>query len=677
MFRDEFNAMLKRNADVGRSDRILEHYFTFKVRASSAREASEQLAHIEQETTEALARIGSVARRLSGIERLGLLNNIFYPKEPFFFSYDALLHSSLRTKDAIAPMAITVPKAPANVVQYGDTYGRCLTLTAKTGWPSDMSDRLIAELGVLDTDMVISFHLRPEAQDKALQMVAAKYVAMASERDARRRAAKNKSHLLDPDDNVPFELKDRLADIEELRQDMKSRNLKMFYGTFLVYLYASSIDELDLATRQVKSAAYKLMYRLDAIETARPLIDALNSVLPLGKCHIDIRRTLMTTNAAAMIPFASLQLQQPGGLYYGVERLSKRYLTFDRMSLRAPHGMYLGSTGSGKSFAVKREIVQILMRRPAAEIWISDPDNEYVDFVELMGGDYIEVQPDSPCYINLMDIVPEPDGRWPIAKKSQFLMGVAESIYPLTGAEVAILRSVVDRCVIGLYEPYIQGSIRTMPTFGDLLGLLKEQPEETAQNLATAFEGYSSGTMRQFGSLTTVDFSARRLHALGMRETGDVFRGLAQHVIVDMLWQRLLVNHARGVETWIYFDEFQTSLKSRQQAEFFLDLWARARKLSGIATAITQNPNTILDHEDARKALANSPFVALFDVPDPDGIGELFKLSTKQMEYLSHPQPGSGLYRIGEIIVAFSDDFPRDTELYRVMTTKPDEAKRR
>jgi len=142
-----------------------------------------------------------------------------------------------------------------------------------------------------------------------------------------------------------------------------------------------------------------------------------------------------------------------------------------------------------------------------------------------------------------------------------------------------------------------------------------------------------------------------------------------------MLWNKLMENYTKGIETWLYFDEFQTQLKSPSQSEYFLNIWSRGRKFNGVCNAITQTPDTILRHVEARKALENSPFVALFNISDPSEICEFFKFSNKQRDYITNPKPGSGVYRIEDVLIAFKDDFPRDTELYRLMTTKPTEAR--
>ncbi|GHT78624.1 hydrolase [Actinomycetota bacterium] len=672
--RKEFNEMLSGISRCGRSSRVLEHYITFKVKDSGIDSARDKLKRIETDVSEALANMGSIGKHLNGIERLELLNNTFWPNEPFIFSYDALLKNSLRTKDAIAPMALSIPKKPKYILEYGDTVAICLALYS-TGYPSDLTDRILAEIGLLDVDMIINFHLTPWESEKANSVVNATLTSMDAERHGLRSKAIKNGY--DPDEMVPLELRDRIADAEQLRQDLRSRNQKLFTGTLLIYLCADSLEKLQLAKSHVTDAANRLLYRLVPIELADPLIDALNSSLPLGKNYTSAIRTLTTITAGTFMPFNVLQLQQPGGFYYGTERKSGGWIQLYRLNLKAPHAMYIGASGSGKSFAVKREGVQIRMKYPDAQILISDPDNEYRDFIEMLGGVYINISPSSTDKINPLDIARDETGRFDIAKKAQFIMGLLEEIYPAEPKELSQMRSMVDRCVSEIYKDFLlrDGQIAP-PTLTDLRFAIQRQPEShITEPLSLALEVYSQGSMAQFSEQTNVDFS-NRLIGFGLRESGIIYKGTAQHILNDIMRTQMMINYHCGEATYLYFDEFQTSLNSETQSEYFLDIWSRGRKFNGVCTAITQSPDTILDHPQASKALQNTPFVAMFDIPDPTGLAEIFGMSKTQKSYILNPAKGHGLYRIEGALIPFADDFPRDTNLYRVMTTKPDEAKR-
>jgi hypothetical protein len=668
--REEFNQMLRSKADCGSSDRIIEHYFTFTVRERSHAQAAELLAQIEKEAISVLRGIGVYAVHIDGYERLALLNRVFWPDEELFFSYQSAAASHLRSKDAISPMSLECPKAKNDIIRYGETYGRTLAITTcgkLDGYPADLSDRVIFDIASVPTDMVITMHLAPVPQDKALDLVNSQYISMDQERHSLRRKSKNEGY--DPDEMLPLELKDQIADAEELRADLKQRNQRMFRGSFLVYVYASDEERLKEATRLVKDKASKLTYKLATLEYQQ--LEGLNSTLPLGKNHIDALRTFTTATAAMFQPWASLEVQHKDGLYGGLSP-SGRFILYNRFSLPAPHAMWLGSTGSGKSMAVKREIAQVLMRRPNAQVFIIDPDNEYVPFVEAFGGRYLEVKPGSTDYINPCDIsvasLAEGD---PVARKSQFLMGLCEQVYPAPAHELSIIRSIIDRVTQTIYAQFtLTQDVRYVPNMGNLLSCLRSQPEAEAAALATALEAYTTGTMGQFGSASTVDMMSSRLVGVGLRDTGKVFRPKALHIITDMMWERLLENYAAGRETWMYFDEWQTHLQNASSAEFFLDLWARSRKFRGVANGITQHPETVLLHEEARRAMYNSPFVAMFNIEDPEPLAELYRMSADQRRHIENPEVGSGLYRIQGTLIPFSDRFPEDTELYRIMTTK-------
>ena len=672
-YRAELNTYIDTLVRRGGGGRVLEHYFTFTVSAKSERSAREQLTRIENEVVRRLKEMGSSAEAINGFGRLQVINGFFEPNEPFIFDYQSLVETGLTTKDAIAPMSITVPQRPLDIMQANGNYYRFLTLRTKGGWPSEVSDRLIAVLANAEVDMVINFHLAPVPQQEAIESIEETYLSLDTEKASARKKARMESK--EPDTYVSLELADSIEEVLRLREELRESNQKMLMGTYLVCIYAKSIEELNEHTQAVKAATSALSYRFTALETSRVLIQAMNASLPLGACELEEKRMHLTTTAAIHTPFYQSQYQEygAGALYYGTEPESNKLLFIDRTNLSASHGAYLGASGSGKSFAVKREIVQLLLKMGNVEVWISDPSGEYRGFVEALEGRYIPIKPDSDTFINMFEIAKVPEtGKYNIAKKSQFILGLVEGVMQPEKHDLSIIRSVVDTAVKELYETFIPKLDNGMqPTITDFIEVLEKRNDDVAKRIIASFETYVSGTMIQFSNQTNIDYKSR-IYAFGMRETGEVYKGLAAHVVNDFLYNRMLENCTRGIRTAIYFDEIQTSLRNPLMAEYMLNLWATSRHYLGMATAITQIPETLTDNAEARKILLNSYFVAMYSIQDPRTIVDLYNLSHRQVDYITNPSVGSGLYVIDGQKVPFTDSFPKGA-LYEVMTSDPRE----
>ena len=671
VYRQEFNEMIRTRKGTGHTARKLEPIITIAAQEQTLEAARKTLSQIKDEVSKKFEAMGSKVILMDGIERLEVINRVFFPGETLFFDYRALQNNSLRSKDAIAPSAITVPKTPNNVVQYGNTYGRTLALKT-TGYPSDLTDRIVQAIALLDCDLVMAFHLEPVDRKQALSVVNAKLNSMTGERVGQKRRAAERIGL-DPEDMVSYALQDQIEDAEQLRNDLRKNNQEMFLGTFLVYVYADSLEKLNEHTRQVRDRAQSLLYQLEPVALAPEVLSGLNSILPLGKNHLSMKRTLTTVTAATFMPLTNIELQQKGGLYYGVHAETEGILQINRLaSNTAAHAMVIGGAGSGKSFKVKIEMAEALMKRPNARVYVIDPDSEYKPFIEAFGGRYITIKPESNDFINPLEIERDPDtGAYSLAEKAQFLKGLCEEIYPTEPKEQARLGSIIERVVQRIYRNYLEGNNVEQPTIKDLVEELSLQPEEIAQDLKVALEGYATGTMAQFGKHSNVNLDDARITGFGLKEATGAYKATAQHIISEMLWNQMMRNKLNGLETWIYFDEFQTLIKSPAQCEHFLNVYARGRKFNAVCTAITQSPDTILKNEQARIALFNSPYLFMFNMQIQTELHEQLELTQEQANYISSAQAGHGFLRINQTIIPFKDNFPPETQLYKVIDTRP------
>ena len=241
----------------------------------------------------------------------------------------------------------------------------------------------------------------------------------------------------------------------------------------------------------------------------------------------------------------------------------------------------------------------------------------------------------------------------------------------LSGAQ----RSIVSRACKICYHPYFANPKKNkIPTLRDFYEVVKQQPEPEAKSLALNLELYIEGTLSVFANRTNVDTS-KRLVVFDVRDLGKQLRTFGMIVVLDQIWNRITQNRAIGKRTWIYIDEIQLLFSNEYSANYFFELWSRSRKWGAVPTGITQNVETLLLSDLARRMLSNSDFILMLNQSANDRmeLAHLLNISDEQLSFVTGTEPGSGLLFAGNSIVPFVDRFPQDTELYRMMTTKIEE----
>lgn len=332
----------------------------------------------------------------------------------------------------------------------------------------------------------------------------------------------------------------------------------------------------------------------------------------------------------------------------------------------------LGVSGSGKSMSAKEEIVQIALATED-DILILDPESEFGHLTRALGGEVIQISAASDTHINALDMDKEyGDDRNPIIAKSEFVLSLFEQ---LAGSLTAAEKSILGRCTELLYKPYLdRGCTGTPPTLKDFYRLLKMQPETEAQGLALSSELFITGTLNTFARHTNVNTRARIID-YDIRELGEQLMPLGMLVTLDAIYNRVIQNWKAGRRTWIVCDEFYLLFRYEYSSNFFYKLWKRIRKYNGLITGLTQNVDELLRSDTARLMLANSEFLIMLNqsATDRGELAKLLNISDTQLGYITNVPAGCGLIRCAGNLVPFTNSFPTDTKLYRLMTTKPDE----
>ena len=669
--RSEYAGMLKNQFSKGNNG--LHKYITFSVEADNPAAAKSRLARIETDILNNFKVLGVTARPLNGQERLKVLHGVFHPDgEPFSFSYDWLAPAGLTTKDFIAPSSF----------RFGE--GRYFRMGRKIGAVSfleilapELNDRMLADILDLETGVIVNLHIRSIDQTEAIKTIKRKITDLDKMKIEEQKKAVRSGYDMDI---IPSDLATFGSEAKNLLQDLQSRNERMFLLTFLVVNMADTKRKLENDVFAAAGIAQKYncaLTRLDYQQEA-----GLMSSVPLGENLVPIQRGLTTSSTAIFIPFITQELFQTGeALYYGLNALSNNMILCDRKQLKNPNGLILGTPGSGKSFAAKREMTNAFLITDD-DIIICDPEAEYFSLVQRLNGQVVRLSPagkgmdGKPQYVNPMDInlnYSEDDN--PLALKSDFILSLCELVIGGKEGLQPVDKTVIDRAVRNVYRPFLADpDPAKMPVLGDLYNELLKQPEPEAARIAAALELYVSGSLNVFNHRTNVELS-NRLVCFDIKQLGKQLKKLGMLIVQDQVWNRVTVNRAEKKATRYYMDEFHLLLKEEQTAAYSVEIWKRFRKWGGIPTAITQNVKDLLASREVENIFENSDFVLMLNQAQGDRAilaGQL-GISPQQMKYVTHTEAGEGLIFYGNVVLPFVDRFPKDTELYRVMTTKPEE----
>ena len=475
-------------------------------------------------------------------------------------------------------------------------------------------------------------------------------------------------------DVLPPDLVTYGDEAKNLLGDLQSRNERMFLVTMIVVNTAQSKRKLESGVFAASGVAQKYNCALKRLDHQQE--QGLMSSLPLGLNQIEIQRGLTTSSTAIFVPFTTCELFQSGeALYYGLNALSNNLIMADRKSLKNPNALILGTPGSGKSFTAKREIVNVFLMTQD-DIIISDPESEYFPLVERLGGQVIKLSPVSEHHINPLDINPDySDDEDPLTLKSDFILSLCELIIGGKDGLQPVEKTIIDRCVRLVYREYLANpSPEKMPVLQDLYDLLRKQTEPEAQRIATSLEIYVTGSLNIFNHRTDVDIT-NRLVCFDIKELGKQLKKIGMLILQDAVWNRVTVNRAAHKTTWFYIDEMHLLLKEEQTAAYTVEIWKRFRKWGGIPTGITQNVKDFLLSREVENIFENSDCIIMLNqaAGDRQILAKQLGISPHQLSYVTHSGAGEGLFFYGNIIIPFIDRFPKDTELYRIMTTRPNE----
>ena len=664
-YREEFNEMLRAQVTGTSNSMVREQYLTVSIVKRNIDEARTYFARIGTDLVTHLAKLSSVAAELSTPDRLRLLRDFFKAGQPPAFDFDLCQHArhGHSFKDWLCPDSL---EFAADHFQIDGRFGRVLYLQ---DYASYIKDSFISELCDLDRSMMLSIDILPVPTDEAARQMQNTLLGVETNIanwQRKQNAANNWSAT------VPYDMELQRKETKEMLDDLTTRDQRMMFGLVTLVHMADSQQQLDSDTETLQSVGRKHLCQLSTLRWQQK--DGLDTVLPYGLRRIQALRTLTTESTAVLIPFRAQEILQPGGIYYGQNAVSKNMIVADRTKLLNGNSFRLGVSGSGKSMSAKEELVQIALATED-DILILDPESEFGHLTRALGGEVIQISATSDTHINALDMDRSyGDERNPIVAKSEFVLSLYEQL--VGGGQVSAKeKSILGRCTELVYQPYIRNGYQgTPPTLRDFYRLLKMQPEPEAQGLALASELFITGTLNTFAKYTNVDTQARIID-YDIRELGEQLMPLGMLVTLDAIYNRVIQNQKRGKRTWIVADEFYILFCYEYSANFFYKLWKRIRKYNGLITGLTQNVDELLRSDTARLMLANSEFLILLNqsATDREELAKLLHISDTQLGYITDVPAGCGLIRCGGQLVPFTNAFPQNTDLYRLMSTRPGE----
>ena len=667
--RREYTEMLQNQLARGNNGLVKTKYLTFGIESETLRTAKPRLDRIETDILNNFKRLGVSAQPLNGLERLRVMHGIFHldEKEPFRFSWDWLAPSGLSVKDFIAPSSFEF--------KTGSNFGignRIGTVSFLQILAPELNDRLLADFLDMESSLVVSLHVQSVDQVKAIKTIKRKITDIQKMTIEEQKKAVRSGYDMDI---IPSDLATYGSEAKKLLQDLQSRNERMFLLTFTLLNIADNKQQLDNQVFQASGIAQKYNCALTKLDFRQE--EGLMSSLPLAYNQVEIQRGLTTSSVAIFVPFTTQELFQESkeALYCGLNALSNNLIMVDRKLLKNPNGLILGTPGSGKSFSAKREIANVFLVTDD-DIIICDPEAEYGPLVERLEGQVIRISPTSTDFINPMDLnLNYSDDENPLSLKSDFILSLCELVVGGKDGLQPVEKTIIDRCVRLVYREYLNDpQPENMPILEDLYNELRRQDEKEAQYIATALEIYVTGSLNVFNHRTNVDIRSRVV-SYDIKELGKQLKKIGMLIVQDQVWNRVTVNREAHKSTRYYIDEMHLLLKEEQTAAYTVEIWKRFRKWGGIPTGITQNVKDLLSSREVENIFENSDYVYMLNQASGDRqiLAKQLNISPHQLSYVTHSSEGEGLLFYGSIILPFVDRFPKDTELYRIMTTKPQE----
>ena len=659
-YRKIYNDIIEEKIREGRQGIEQERYLTVTVDRKNFEEAKAQFATIEAGIHKSFGELGAEIVPLSGNERLKVLHDFYHLGNEGGFDFD-IRHARRIGADFRNDLCNGMIRYLPDHIEDEGKYCRALFIKK---YPSALSDRFLNEITSLPIHCITSIDVIPIPKEITTRVLQKKYLGIEADIIKQQRV-RNRNN--DFSTEISYAKRTEKKEIEAIMDDVRENDQCLYYVGVTVVIVAETLEELESITETVESIGKRNSVSIDTHYLKQR--EALNTALPIGVRQVETMRTMLTQSVAALLPFNVQEMNDKGGIYYGINQVSKNVNVGDRKKLLNGNGFVFGVPGSGKSFFCKQGMGQVFLNTND-DVIVIDPMSEYFDIARTYGGAVVNMSAYTRNYINPLDVdnvhTNEKGIRDVIADKSEFMLGICDQLLGNTLNQKH--HSIIDRCVRELYMRAYR--TRQVPLMSDFYYILKAQSEMEAQELALCLELFVEGSLNIFNHHTNVDVN-NRFTVYGIQDLGTQLAPVAMLVMMEAIQSRIIENGRRGIATWLYIDECHVLLGSEYSATYLQQLWKKVRKQGGLCTGISQNITDLLQNYIASTLISNSEFITLLKQSNIDSakLSEAIGVSDAQLRFVSNSPSGTGLIKCGNTVVPFDNTIGKDTELYRLYNT--------
>lgn len=687
-YRVEYNKMLTSKMAIAKNNLTTHKILTLSFPADDVKDAVDKIAQFDMAVENAFLDIAKCSVEVMAIdERLEILNSIYNQedhqplyrermvggKKQIAFSLENCVAQGITTKDVIAPSLLKFNKKD---IEVGNTLARTYAIVNYPNW---LRGTIFTSFTSLPVNMIVSFYYNVMDSTEAIKLVKRQSVNISSSLlDKQKKASQSgyDASLISPD------LQDAKQESSDLIADITKNDEKLFTINALITIFAETTENLNVYEGYIKQVASNNMVTLRQLTSNQEF--GFNSSLPLANNFMELQRLATTNTVSAIIPFDVKDINDPQGIYYGINAESKNMILYDKTADINPNSALFGIPGSGKSFTAKEEIINVLMTRPDDDVYVIDPEGEYLPLAKAFGGECIKIANGSSVHINPFDLNLSNSDKDTSALKTKmdFVATICEIAIGGSYGLSPNARSIIDRCSDIMYRNYIaylketgkQIDTEHAPTMKDLYRTLREQPEAEAKSIYLGLERFVTGSVDLFAHHTNVNIT-NRFTVYNILDIGDGLKELGLQICLDNIWNKMIENKSRGKRTWIYLDEFHLLLSTPTSAEYTQQLWRRSRKWAGCVVCMTPQLEDLLKTEQGRSIINNCSFIQFLTQSPPvqEQLMKLYGITQNERKYISSNKSGVGLLKIGNDFIPKLDEFPKDTKLYKLISSKPNE----
>ncbi|WP_276815189.1 VirB4-like conjugal transfer ATPase, CD1110 family [Faecalibaculum rodentium] len=678
----EFNDLIDYSIGLKENTLVRRRYVTLSQEAENYEEAVIIFRNLAQKMEEKFKDLGTSIRPVTAQERFEVLHDLFNARTLESKGIEdiqaAAGEKDQTVYDLLAPVEM-LDLRHDDYIELRDEEGKSTrfirSMYVDPDLPKAISAKFFNSLTTIeDIHMITTINITPCETTKILKKLMKKKSGLETERfDKMKSLARQGIEYRQIQDE---RLESAIDDIEQLMDDIKELDQKIFQENILVTLVADDYRELEEQTSKVINTAGEQLVKIRPLKWQQ--LEGIQNSLPLGHNTFQIQHTETSEATAVHVPFSAKDFLHEKSIFYGTNMVSRNPIFLDRSRLINGNGCILATSGSGKSFQVKTIAEEILLRYPQDNVIFIDFQREYGMLVEEFGGQTITIANSTDSHINPLDLsadysLSEDGGDTPIKAKTEYMQGWVESIID-EGPLGPVEKTLIDRCVRNIFFDYEASGFRDrslQPGLRQFQAELENQEEPEAHRLAKSLERFVSGSLDLFAHETNVDIHNRVVN-FDVSGLPSSIQTAGYLVILDHIMNRLIENRRKGIATHVFVDEFHILLANPSGADYVAKLVKIGRKYNAFITVITQNISDVYDKEAGRKILGNAEFAMILrqKATDREMIQQIYDISDSEARFFSgDARQGQGIIVYGSDKIPFSNPVPRNTRIYHLNNT--------